>query len=376
VTSLPRFVALYAAIYGAYGVASPFLPAFVSARGLSPQEIGFALAAGTATRLVSAPLAGRIADLVQALRVMLVVSIAAAALVTLGYLSARGFWMVLAVMVLHAWALAPMTVLADALALGARSFEYGRVRGTGSAAFILGTLISGQAIGVFGLEVIVPLQALLLGAAALAAVRVPEIEHRPRPRLESSAGTSLRALLRIARYRNLVLLAALVLGSHAMHDAFAVIRWGAAGISAEISSLLWSEAVAAEVLVFWFIGPALVKRLTPAGAMALAAGAGVLRWAVMAQTADVAAVALVQPLHGLTFALFHLSCMRVLARTVPPGFEGTAQALYATVAVGASAALLTLASGSLYGSLGPHAFWFMAALCAAALPLTLRLRGA
>lgn len=375
-TSLPRFVALYAAIYGAYGVASPFLPVFVSARGLSPQEIGFALAAGTATRLVSAPLAGRIADLVQALRVMLVVSIAAAALVTLGYLSARGFWMVLAVMVLHAWALAPMTVLADALALGARSFEYGRVRGTGSAAFILGTLISGQAIGVFGLEVIVPLQALLLGAAALAAVRVPEIEHRPRPRLESSAGTSLRALLRIARYRNLVLLAALVLGSHAMHDAFAVIRWGAAGISAEISSLLWSEAVAAEVLVFWFIGPALVKRLTPAGAMALAAGAGVLRWAVMAQTADVAAVALVQPLHGLTFALFHLSCMRVLARTVPPGFEGTAQALYATVAVGASAALLTLASGSLYGSLGPHAFWFMAALCAAALPLTLRLRGA
>jgi PPP family 3-phenylpropionic acid transporter len=183
-------------------------------------------------------------------------------------------------------------------------------------------------------------------------------------------------LLRLPRYRNLVLLAALVLGSHAMHDAFAVIRWSAAGISAETSSLLWSEAVAAEVLVFWFIGPALVKRLTPAGAMALAAAAGVLRWAVMAQTADVAAVALVQPLHGLTFALLHLACMRVLARTVPPGFEGTAQALYATVGVGAASAALTLASGSLYGSLGPQAFWFMAALCAAALPLTWRLRGA
>jgi PPP family 3-phenylpropionic acid transporter len=110
--------------------------------------------------------------------------------------------------------------------------------------------------------------------------------------------------------------------------------------------------------------------------MALAAGAGVLRWAVMAQTADVAAVALVQPLHGLTFALLHLACMRVLGRTVPPGFEGTAQALYATVGVGAASALLTLASGSLYGSLGAQAFWFMAALCAAALPLTFRLRGA
>ena len=376
-TALPRFVALYAAIYGAYGVASPFLPAFVRERGLSPEEIGLALAAGTCVRLVSAPLAGRIADLVQSLRVMLVVSIGVAALVTLGYLPARGFWMVVAVMMLHAWALAPMTVLADALAIGTRGFEYGRVRGTGSAAFILGTLASGQAIGAFGLAVIVPLQAVLLGAAAFAASRVPEVEHRPRPKAESNAGAgaSLRALLRTARYRNLVLLAALVLGSHAMHDAFAVIRWSAAGISAETSSLLWSEAVAAEVLVFWFIGPALVKRLSPAGAMALAAGAGLVRWAVMAQTADVAAVALVQPLHGLTFALFHLACMRVLARTVPPGFEGTAQALYATVGVGAASALLTLASGSLYGLLGPQAFWFMAALCAAALPLTLRLRG-
>ncbi|HEY1290743.1 MAG TPA: MFS transporter [Burkholderiales bacterium] len=373
-TALPKFVALYAAMYAAYGVASPFLPAFVSERGLSPGEIGLALAAGTCVRLVSAPLASRIADLVQALRVMLVVSISAAALVTLGYLSARGFWMVLAVMMLHAWALAPMTVLADALALGTRSFEYGRVRGTGSAAFVLGTLASGQAIGALGLVAIVPLQALLLGAAAFAATRVAEIEHHPRQKQQTTAGAG--ALLRVARYRNLVLLAALVLGSHAMNDAFAVIRWSAAGISAETSSLLWSEAVAAEVLVFWFIGPALIRRLTPAGAMALAAAAGVLRWAVMAQTAHVAAVALVQPLHGLTFALLHLACMRVLGRTVPPGFEGIAQALYATVGVGAASALLTLVSGSLYGSLGPQAFWFMAALCAAALPLALTLRGA
>ena len=377
-TALPKFVALYAAMYGAYGVASPFLPALVSDRGLSPEELGLALAAGTAIRLVSAPMAGRIADLLQGLRVMLVVCIAAAALVTLGYLSARGFWMLLAVMLLHAWALAPMTVLADALALGATArpggFEYGRVRGTGSAAFILGTLVSGQAIGAFGLDIIIALQALLLGAAALAATQVPEIEHPARVKTHATAGVG--TLLRIARYRNLVLLAALVLGSHAMHDAFAVIRWSAAGISPEVSSLLWSEAVAAEVLVFWLIGPALVTRLTPAGAMALAAAAGVLRWTVMAQSSEVLALALVQPLHGLTFALLHLACMRVLLRTVPQGLEGTAQALYATVGVGAATALLTLASGALYGRLGPHAFYVMAALCAAALPLTLKLRGA
>ena len=58
------------------------------------------------------------------------------------------------------------------------------------------------------------------------------------------------------------------------------------------------------------------------GAMALAAAAGVLRWSVMAQTTDLVALALVQPLHGLTFALLHLACMRVIVQIVPAGLEG------------------------------------------------------
>ena len=33
-TALPRFLLLYTALYGAFGVASPFLPALVNARGV------------------------------------------------------------------------------------------------------------------------------------------------------------------------------------------------------------------------------------------------------------------------------------------------------------------------------------------------------
>jgi MFS transporter, PPP family, 3-phenylpropionic acid transporter len=79
-------------------------------------------------------------------------------------------------------------------------------------------------------------------------------------------------------------------------------------------------------------------------------------------------------LHGLTFALFHLACMRVLAAVVPPGLAATAQAIYGTLAIGAATAALTLLSGLIYARLGAHGFWIMAALCAAALPLTIRLR--
>ena len=65
--------------------------------------------------------------------------------------------------------------------------------------------------------------------------------------------------------------------------------------------------------------------------------------------------------------------MRIIARVVPPGLEGTAQAFYATVGIGAATAALTL-SGMLYERWGAAGFWAMAALCAAALPLAMRLR--
>jgi MFS transporter, PPP family, 3-phenylpropionic acid transporter len=382
-TTLTRFILLYAAMYAAFGVASPFLPGFVSARGLPPEQLGLVLGAGTAVRLLTAPLAGRIGDLIQALRLVLVVCTALAASVTLGYLAAHGFWILLGVTLLHAASLAPITILADALALGSaspppssghRGFEYGWVRGTGSAAFIVGTLLSGQAVSAFGLDLIVWLQALLLGAAAFAAIGVPELIHKRTAHAVRAPAGGVLILLRLPLFRNLVLVAALILGSHAMLDAFAVIRWTATGISPTTASLLWSESVAAEVLVLFVIGPAVVRRLTPAGALAIAALAGMLRWAVMAQTTDVIALALVQPLHGITFALLHLACMRLIARTVPQGLEGTAQAIYGTVGIGAATALLTVVSGALYARLGAQGFWVMAALCGLAFPLTWKLR--
>jgi PPP family 3-phenylpropionic acid transporter len=153
-----------------------------------------------------------------------------------------------------------------------------------------------------------------------------------------------------------------------------VIRWGAAGIGPGTAGLLWSLSVAAEVMVFLFFGRPLLDRLGPAGAAMLAAAAGIVRWAVMAETAWLPALAAIEPLHGLTFALLHLTCMRLLAGCVPRHLAATALTLYGTVGIGAPATLLTLASGPLYARFGAHGFWVMAALCAAALPLARTLR--
>jgi PPP family 3-phenylpropionic acid transporter len=371
VAALPRFVLLYGALFAGFGAASPFLPSLLQERGLGPNGIAVALACGTAIRLLAGPAGCRLADRLGLRRQVLTVLTAGAAAVGLGYLLPGGFAMLLLVSVLHAAILAPMVPLADALAVEAVPKRYGWVRGAGSAAFILGSNAAGQAVAEFGLPSFVFLNAGLVALAALAALAVPDAIAEPAP--PGRAGSPL-ALLRLPGFVRLMLVAALIQGSHAMHDGFEVLRWTAAGIGPATESILWSEGVLAEVVVFVLVGPPLLRRIGPRGAALLAAGAGMVRWGVTAVTASVPAMALVEPLHGLTFALLHLACMKMLADIVPPPLAATAQAAYATIAVGAMAALMTLASGPLYGQFGAGAFWAMAALCALAVPVAAGLR--
>ena len=67
--------------------------------------------------------------------------------------------------------------------------------------------------------------------------------------------------------------------------------------------------------------------------------------------------------------------MQMLSVVVPPALAATAQGIYGGVAVGMMTAVMTLVSGPLYGAFGPHAFWFMALLCAAALPIAFAMPG-
>ncbi len=375
------YVVLYTTLYGGFGIMSPFLPTLLQARGLQAQEIGVVLAASILIRLVSGPLAGRVADLLSALRAVLAACALVAALCGLGFLPARSFWLLLTVSVAYAAALAPLTTIADALSLRAAGpskgpgwrFEYGWVRGAGSAAFIVGSLLAGEAIAATGYNAIIWGSSALLVAVACAAPFV--LASRPAStRAEAGAGASLHRLLRLRSFWLLLVIAALVLGSHAMHDAFAMIRWKAAGISPLTASVLWSESVASEVLVFVLAGPPLLDRFGPAIAMAISAFAATLRWSVMALTANVVAMAFSEPLHGLSFALLHLACMRLIAKLVPAGLAATAQAIYGTLAVGAATALVTLASGTLYGRFGAGGFWVMAGCAASSLPFIAALR--
>ena len=382
---LRAFLATYALLYAGFGMQSPFVPALLRERGLQVQDIGFVLAAAMLVRVVAGPVVAHGADRLHRHTLVLCSCALLAALASISLLLTRSLAGLLGVALLHAAMLGPIAPISDALAATAaqasrrgagRRFDYGWVRAAGSAAFALGTLVSGWQAGANGLATTMRTSGALLafgGAVALLSPNLPQARSpAATPPTAMPRASMLRdgvLLLRLRVYRRILVAAGLLWGSHALHDTFSVIRWRGAGIDFFTISALWSESVVAEVVVFLLIGPRLVQRIGPGGSMALAAGAGAVRWTVAAFTTSPALLACIQPLHGLTFALFHLAAIRLIVAVVPVRLAATAQAIYGTLCVGLVIALMTFASGLLYARAGGAAFLVMAALCLLALPV-------
>jgi MFS transporter, PPP family, 3-phenylpropionic acid transporter len=147
------YIVLYVALYAAFGVASPFWPKFFETRALTSQQIGLILGAAMLVRLAVGALVGMLADLLGSLRLVLATCAALGAGTAAALLLANTFWLLFFVALVQAAALAPTTSIADALSVNAakpqiagKPFEYGRIRGSGSGAFVLGTLIIGQLV--------------------------------------------------------------------------------------------------------------------------------------------------------------------------------------------------------------------------------------
>jgi PPP family 3-phenylpropionic acid transporter len=377
VSPAARFALIFAAQFFAFGVLLPFLPAVLVARGLGPEEVAVLLAVGSAVRLVSGPLGGRLADALGDPRAVLAAAAALAALAAGGFLLASGFGLLLLVLVLQSAAVAPVVPLSDAVAVVASrtqpGFDYARVRAAGSIAFIIAAVGGGQAVALGGPDAAIWLVMAGLAATALAALALP---RGPAPSRAAPRGLAgFLAPLGIPAMRRLILVSALIQGSHAMYYAFGTLHWQAAGLGAGLIGGLWAAGVMAEVALFWW-GRGVVARLGPVGLSVAAGLAGVLRWGITALTVDPWLLFPAQLLHGATFGMQHLAAMAVLGRIVPPAQAGTAQALHAALGLGLWMGVFTLACGPLYAAVGGAGFWAMAVLCAAAVPASLWLGSA
>ena len=367
----PRVALLFAAMFGA-NAAGAYMPLWFADRGLSPEAIGQILGAASLFRVIAGPGWGTVADRLGRRRPVMVVAAGAAAAMSLAYIQARGFAVLLMVAAMQGMASAAIGPLVDSLALALsreEKMEYGPVRAWGSASFMVMTAATGSAMSLLGSWIAPWLQAAGYGLAALAASLVPEAAAAP-ARAHALGGLD---LFRLRPFRHAVACTALIQGSHAAFYGFAALYWRSQGIGDAAIGLLFAECIVAEILLF-ARGRRLIAYLGPAGLTTCAALACVARWTAMAFAPPLPVLAVIQLLHAATFAMQHLSAMLILTRVVPPERAATAQSLHSALGYGAPTGLAMLLSGWLYASHAGGVFLAMAGLAAVALLLVRPLR--
>lgn len=367
----PRYALMLGALFSGVGITMPFLPPYLAMKGLSAEAVGLVLFLGSATRLIAGPPLGLLADGLRDPRGMLSLGALLGAVAALLWLPAGGLWPLLLLQVFWSLCMAPLGPLAEAMTLVASRaglLDFGRVRAIGSVAFILGSVAAGLVAERAGYHAVPLLLAATMAASAGAAWLLPAAVRAGRP-----ARAGLAGLLALPGLRRLMLVSALVNGSHAALYGFGSIHWARHGHDTAAIGFLWGIGVAAEVAMFWW-GRRVLLRLDPRRLFVVAGLAGILRWSVLAATTALPLLAAAQLLHALTFGAYHLAAMHLLAQSVPPARAAAAQTLHASLGAGGALAVLTLLSGPLYATIGSGVFLVMAGLCAAALPLALRLR--
>ena len=343
-------------------VTSAYLPLWFADQGLTAAEIGQVLGLGSVLRVVVVPGWGWIADRAGGRGLVLFIAAGSAGLAAALLPGWHGFAAILVISAVQGVSAAALTPLADSLTLAlasARRLDYGRTRAYGSVSYMAATVAAGWAVQQSGTWLVPWTLALGYGVAA---ALVPML-----PRVAPAAAVPLRlnGLLAVRQFRLTLAASALIQGAHAAYYGFAVLHWRAAGIPDSVSGLLIAEGIVAEVALFVW-GRRLVERLGPARLTALAAGASVVRWTATAFVTDVAGLALIQPLHAVTFAFQHLSSMLVLSR-LPPGQSGRAQTLLSALGFAAPAGVLAWLSGAVYGVAGGGTFLLMAVVGGAGL---------
>ena len=357
--------AYYGVMFAALGAHLPYWPVWLEHWGLTTAEIGWYLGAATVARIAGSTLVPAIADMWAIRRWIIVAASVATSAAYLAHLTietpqALLFWTLLA-----ALAMAPPVPIGEALGLRAAErfgFAYAPVRAAGSVGFLLANVGTGALIGSWGTDLV--LWAVVIGFALLAILGAMH-PGGGAPARDRSDRAGIAEVLRLLRHPAFLLFAmAMTLGqaSHVVYYVYSVLDWRAQGIPDAVIGWLWAIGVIAETLLLLGPGGRLIARIGPASALALGAGAGLIRWSVMAFTPEPWMLWPLQAMHALSFALAHLGAMAFLAAALPGRMIASAQGLSSGAMGGVLQAGLLFLAGAVAATWGiDMAYWVAAA---------------
>jgi PPP family 3-phenylpropionic acid transporter len=347
----------YVSLFGALGLYLPYLSRYLTSVGLSEAAAVQVQAVGPIANLVVPPLLGLLADARRA-RVWLLRGFSlAAAVAFVGLGSAGGHLPAIATMLaLFAIVRAPLVPLADATAheyVRHHGGSYGRLRTWGSLGFFLAALGAGSLYDATSMRTMIAATTAALGLSVVFAWRMPA----PAPVREVGLLRDVRALVSRPTLWWFLLAVAAGQSANSSYDSAIALHVARLGHGDDFLGVMIAVGVIAETALIAASGP-VIARLGAERALAIAFGAGAVRWLILSQVTAPVLLVLQAPLHALTFGLYWVSATTLMREYAGPraaaagqGVLGAATALGSIIGLSGGGALFAAGGGArLYGA--------------------------
>jgi len=391
-----RASVFYVVLFMAVGVGGPFLPIWLTEKGISESAIGTVSATPILIMIVLSVAVGRIADRAKDWRNVIIAGTVIAGIAPIALLFVDGYWGILVVwtlMTVPFMAVAPVVDAATLRMTRRHGTEFGRVRVWGAIGFVIGIVIAGFLLGRYGALVFAPMivavgliragfafqlpyfreeneaqnqaPTLQIPVSVPGHTTAPSREHEPRPGVATTLSQTWQPW-----YILPLIGVAILQGSHMVQFGFGALIWARAGIPPEIIGPLWAVSPLSEIVIM--LAFARVARRFSARQLLLAScAAAIVRWCGFALQPPVWGLAMLQALNMVTMGMSYLGVVNFIANWTTEDIAAQSQSVAVVFRQIASVAVLT-GAGFLVARFGAGAFWasgalaFVAGLCVAA----------
>lgn len=353
------FTSYYFVAFIPWGIYSPYLPLFFQRSGRTDAEIGALLALPPLLMILAPPAWGAVADRLRDRKRVLLILLAVSALIFPAFWFGRSsFPVAMIVMAVFTFFFTPSEPLSDAITmehLPNAGGDYGRIRLWGSLGFIFPLLLMGAILkpasgASLGVDSLAPVFVLFVAFRLLAlawATRLPSGEKIPSGRFDWRA-------LRVLASRPFIILATCAfisrLGTQGLYVFFSIYL-DKLHMADNLKGYFWAIGVLSEVVVMFFAGR-IMTRVSIKWLFAASLAASAARLFALSFPLSFAAVALVAPLQGVSFAAFHVPAVTFIGRVAPPHLRASGQTLFAAIAGGLGGVVGAQVSGAVAGQIG------------------------
>ena len=363
----------YATLFTSGAVSNPFLPIWLSERGIDTASIGVINAVPIFAMILINMIVGRLADRASDWRTVIVIGSVLAAIPPIFLLFMDSY---AAIIILWTLVIVPFQAIAPVVDAAAyrmarrTGLDFGAIRVWGTIGFVFVTLVSGLVLDRLGPHAFIPLLIVVSVIRAFAAFGLPLFrgqDDNARPVHPIDAPINPLIAIRLGQlWRPWFLMtligASLLHGSHMMQMGFGALLWAEQGVPGWAIGLLWAVAPTAEILAMVYF-ERITKRFAARHLILMGCLCGAIRWWGFALEPSIGVLVLLQTLHLATVGLTFLGITNFIANWTSEDIAAEAQSFFVMLRQVVTVVAL-LGFGLLAGSIGSAAYYVAAILSA------------